>query len=251
MTHAVKVTETTIPLMPCRSLDDLLPFYQTLGFETTFVQTSPYLYASVQRGGIELHFSDFRGFSQKTGFASCLVMVAEIAPYHWTFSDALRTKYGRVPTGGLPRISRLREGLDRFGLFDPAGNWLIFLQSPEQGDEEWQVGQVSEEQSALQTAIDMATLFRDYKGNDDVVAAKILDVALAREKSASPIDRALALAARAEIAVALGDTERLNVLRTDIYHLPLSEEERERHRPEFEAADELERWINAPTGAAG
>lgn len=33
--------ETTIPLLPCRSLDDVAPFYQALGFEITYRQERP------------------------------------------------------------------------------------------------------------------------------------------------------------------------------------------------------------------
>jgi hypothetical protein len=33
--------ETTIPLFPCVSLDEMLDFYQTLGFEVAFQQKEP------------------------------------------------------------------------------------------------------------------------------------------------------------------------------------------------------------------
>jgi len=180
---------------------------------------------------------------------ACLVMVSRIEPHHRAFSEGLRARYGRVPTAGLPRITRLRAGLDLFGLFDPAGNWLIFLQPPEEGDGAW-VTDYPAGQSALRTALDMAALFRDYKGNDDSVAAKILDVALARDGKAAaaapPLDRALVLAARAEIAVALGEAERANALRAELCSVRLSDAEREECRIELEAADELERWAVGP-----
>ena len=50
---------------------------------------------------------------------------------------------------------------------------------------------------------------------DDAGAAKVLDVALARKDPAPPAERARALATRAELAVALGDTERLRALRAE------------------------------------
>jgi hypothetical protein len=45
-----------IPLLPCRSIDDQIDFYESLGFEVTYRQTAPNVYAAVQRGAIELHF---------------------------------------------------------------------------------------------------------------------------------------------------------------------------------------------------
>jgi hypothetical protein len=33
--------ETTIPLFPCTALDEMLEFYQTLGFEVTYRQNEP------------------------------------------------------------------------------------------------------------------------------------------------------------------------------------------------------------------
>lgn len=66
---------------------------------------------------------------------------------------------------------------------------------------------------------------------------------LKRHKSAKPIERALALAARAEIAVAMGDDALAQMLRRELGEIALSAEERERYYAELHAADELERWI--------
>ncbi len=37
--------ETTIPMLPCRSIDEMLTFYVALGFEVTYHQTRPNTYA--------------------------------------------------------------------------------------------------------------------------------------------------------------------------------------------------------------
>ncbi|KFA89770.1 hypothetical protein [Archangium violaceum] len=56
-----------------------------------------------------------------------------------------------------------------------------------------------------------------------------------------PLERARALAARAELAVALGDETRARSAREELQRIPLSEEERARFREELEAADALAR----------
>ena len=78
---------------------------------------------------------------------------------------------------------------------------------------------------------------------DDAAAAKVLDVALAKNLSADLIDRARALAIRAELAVAMGDAERAKAIRAELQQIPLSDEDRRRYREELEAADELRKWI--------
>jgi hypothetical protein len=49
--------ESTIPLLPCKSLEETLTFYRALSFEVTHEQTTPYLYGAVRRGEVDLHFA--------------------------------------------------------------------------------------------------------------------------------------------------------------------------------------------------
>jgi hypothetical protein len=46
--------ETAIPVLPCRRLDDVVPFYAALGFAVTFRQQRPNPYLRLNRGGIDL-----------------------------------------------------------------------------------------------------------------------------------------------------------------------------------------------------
>lgn len=232
--------ESTVPLFPCASLAETLDFYVTLGFEVTYQQEEPYLYAAVQYGGIRLHFAKMSVWQAKHGVS--LVFVPEVAPYHRTFADALRAKHGRVPTAGLPRLTRLRAGQPRFHVFDPSGNILLFITRDEpDGSYEWHEG----EQSRLASALENAVFLRDTYTNDKG-AAKVLDKALAQPEGGTPLERSRALAARAELAVAMGDSERLDALRLELASVPLTDEERGRYRDELEAADVLERWLTQP-----
>jgi hypothetical protein len=239
-----KNDETTTPLFPCVSLDEVLDFYRTLGFEVTYEQKDPYEYGAVRRGGIELHFHGRKQVNPEKSFSTCLVSVPKVEPYHRAFADALRARYGRVPTAGLPRITRLRKGQTRFTTFDPSGNKLLFIDRDEPDmDYSW----YQTKRSRLASAIEMAAFLRDTY-YEDAAAAKVLDKALAKNDPAdTAIDRARALAARAELAVAMGDAEGAQAARAALQTIQPSDEDRERFRDELQAAEELERWLTRRT----
>jgi len=238
-----ETSESTIPLFPCKSLQETLDFYQTLGFEVDYQQDDPYLYAAVHRGGVQLHFSKLATWHTRNSV--CLIFVSDVALYHRTFADALRVKYGRVPTADLPRITRLRPGQTRFHIFDPSENILLFINRDEpEMDYSW----YEREQSRLASAIENAAFLRDTYVNDKA-AAQVLDKALAHKETADhPLERARALAARAELAVAMGDAERARAVRAELQQIVLSDAERAQFRHELQAADNLEQWLTQPEG---
>lgn len=87
---------TAIPLLPCRKLDDVLPFYESLGFELTTRQERPNPYAANSVG-------------------ICLFIVDEVEELHAAFK--------RIGTwASNARITRMKPGQSRFTVFDPAGN---------------------------------------------------------------------------------------------------------------------------------
>lgn len=233
-----------MPVLPCRSLEETLTFYRALGFAVTYEQTSPYEWGAVQWRGIELDFYGYgRGFNAEKNICSCIIMAPDVIGPYQAFVEGLRQAYGRLPTAGLPRITRLRPGQTRFGLFDPAGNSILLIawdEPPYNYDDE-----PAPVQSRLAQALATAVWLRDLKGFDDIGAARVLDKALARNEAAPALDLARALAARAELAVALGETELARTLRAELQQAPLTAEERECFRDELQAADELERLILA------
>jgi catechol 2,3-dioxygenase-like lactoylglutathione lyase family enzyme len=236
--------ETIIPLLPCKNFAETIEFYETLGFTVTHQQEEPYLYIAVTRGEIDLHFTGSLGvYGAKQPFGACLILVDGVSAYHCAFADGLRTKYGKVPTAELPRIARLRPGHTRFRLFDPNGNVLLFISRNEPAANYQEGG---ESQSPLAEALVNAEFLRDTYSNDKA-AARALDLALERNPSAAPIERARALAARAELAVAMGDEARAQALQRELERIPLSDEEREDFREELQAAAVLAQWLIAPT----
>lgn len=225
--------ETAIPCLPCISLTETLDFYQAIGFEVTYQQASPYVWAATKRGGFNLHFYGLKGLKPEECHSCCLVQVDDPEPLHKTFSEALRAKLGKLPVAGFPRITRFKPGQTRFTVVDPNGNSVVYLRRDEPEGKDQKL-------TGLAKALATATRLRDSK-NDDASAAKVLDVALARYQDAPPLDRARALAARAELAVALGEVELLRAVRAELQAIDLPDQDREKYRHELEAADALER----------
>jgi catechol 2,3-dioxygenase-like lactoylglutathione lyase family enzyme len=230
-------SETAIPMFPCASPDETLEFYQILGFEVTYRQTKPYIYLAVKRGGFDLHFYGRGKPGPQGGSATCLVMVDEVGPHHRAFAAALKEKFGRVPTAGLPRITRLREGQGRFTVVDPTGNSIIFIKRDEPKYEYFDKEKWAK-LSPMERALETAANFRDMRGKD-ASAAKALDLALAKNPDAAPIERARVLAARVELAEAMGDPERAKSARAELDRIALTDKERERYRDEFQAMEAM------------
>lgn len=225
-----------IPLLPCVSLEQVLPFWETLGYEVTLRQKSPSLYAVIKRGNYELHFYGLKGLDPQNAFSTCVVIVPDVERLHATFAKGLRAELGKVPNAGLPRITRMKPGQSRFTVVDPAGNSVIFVKrGPEDeaaAEEYKQAGQ-----TPLQKALSVAARLRDFK-NDDAAAAKTLDNALARHPEATPFDRARALAARVELAVVLGDRDKATALYAELQQITLSDAERESLTADLQVAAE-------------
>ncbi|MGK3993020.1 hypothetical protein [Sorangium sp. So ce1024] len=236
-----------IPVLPCVSMAETLAFYRALGFEVTHEQTTPNVYAATRRGDIHLHFMGMKKLDPKQAYTTCLALVPEVERLHEAFAEGLRREYGKVPVAGLPRISRMRKGQSRFTVVDVAGNSVIFIRkdAPDDDDDQRADGSRSDadpgpRDSHLGKALRTAARLRDFR-NDDAAAAKVLDLALARDAPAAPLERARALAARLEIAVALGEAERASALRAALDEAPLSGEERAQLQPALDAVDALER----------
>lgn len=226
----------SIPSLPCISLEETLPFWQALGFQVTYQQKSPSLYAVVRRGNYELHFYGLKGLDPQTAFSTCVVIVPDVERLHATFAQGLCAALGKLPTAGIPRITRMKPGQTRFTVVDPAGNSVIFVKrGPEDeaaAEEYKQAGQ-----TPLQKALNVAVRLRDFK-NDDAAAAKTLDNALARYPDAAPADRARALAARVELAVVLGDADQAQALFEKLGQVALTAEERAKLQGELQVAAE-------------
>lgn len=233
--------ETTIPMLPCVSVDDTLKFYQGLGFKAIWQQTKPYVYLALRWSGFELHFrKPPKGMdpSEEDGGA-CLIMVDAVAPYHAALTQAMRQTYGKVLATGRPRITRYRSGASRFTLFDPSGNSIIFIQRDEPVELEYGG---SKKLEGLARALDNARIFREFK-NDDRAAFRALNSALRKYDDQAPaLDRALALAALIELATALSEGDKIEAWVEQLRTIQLTEPERQRVQGELRTAANLGLW---------
>lgn len=201
--------ERTIPILSCRHLDDIVPFYEALGFTVTYRQTRPNPYLSLQRGGIELHFAGIPGFDPETSLGNVIVLVPDIGVLYDEFAAGLRAAYGKLPLKGLPRITRPRrkQGMTGgFSVVDPGGNWLR-ITSPNQAEKDDQAETAGQLDRVLLNAA------RQGDSHDDVPAAiRVIEAGLIRHADAPPADRLPVLVYLAELQDRWGD--RIGALAT-------------------------------------
>ncbi|MFI7241016.1 bleomycin resistance protein [Streptomyces qinglanensis] len=197
--------ETTVPIMPCRTLQPVLDFYTSLGFEVTFEQRRPNPYAVVQRGGIHLHFFGMKDYEPTASYSTCCIRTDDVDALHETFRSGLRAAYGRVPVRGLPRIGPLKDtsyGVRQFLMTDPGGNCLRIAQ-PTGDDPRHRAAPPGTFPRALHHAALLADAKEDLTG-----AARIVDRALGlRDEQPAPAELFRLLVLRADLAERSGDPE--------------------------------------------
>ncbi|MFC8831129.1 bleomycin resistance protein [Streptomyces sp. NPDC057137] len=203
------MAEKTIPLLPCQTIQPVVDFYSALGFEITFIQKSPYAYAVVERGDVELQFFGMKKYEPTESFSGCYVLTDDVDGTHTAFRAGLKAAYGKVPTRGLPRIGPVKEmsyGVRQFLMTDPGGN-TIRIGQPNDAESDGHHQPPPKEPYAR--ALHLAVAFADSK-QDLGAAVKILDRAL-RDAEAS--DGSLRTEGASPTAVQL---YRLLVLRGDV-----------------------------------
>ncbi|MFE3250849.1 bleomycin resistance protein [Streptomyces sp. NPDC059209] len=218
------MTEKTIPLLPCQTIQPVVDFYSALGFEVTFLQKSPYAYAVVERGDVELQFFGMKKYDPTESFSGCYVLTDDVDGLHGAFRAGLKSAYGRIPTRGLPRIGPVKDmsyGVRQFLMTDPAGN-SIRIGQPNDAESDGHHQPAPKEPYAR--ALHLAVVFADSK-EDLGAAVKILDRALrnaaeadggageggdgSRKEGASPTAVQLyrLLVLRGDVAQRLNETE--------------------------------------------
>ncbi|MFD9421562.1 MULTISPECIES: VOC family protein [unclassified Streptomyces] len=221
------MTEKTIPLLPCRTqlIKPVVDFYTALGFDTTYLQTSPYTYAVVERGAVELQFYGMKEYDPAASHSGCYVLTEDVDGLHAAFRAGLKAAYGRIPTRGLPRIGPLKDmsyGVRQFLMTDPTGN-TVRIGQPMSDDPS--LRPVPKETFAR--ALHMADLFADSK-QDLPGAARIIDRVLnLTDERPTPVQRLRLLVLRGDIAQRLGDAEAARVLLEQAAAVELDDEERQ------------------------
>jgi hypothetical protein len=211
----------TVPMLPCGDVDEIIAFYQVLGFEEVYRQLRPNPYVIVRRGGIELHFFGLPDFKPEDSYGSCGVYV----PLFESFAAGMRAEFGKILVSGIPRMTRPRkrkndDRVSGFSVVDPGGNWIRIFndKKPDHGAEQPAASKVAQ-------ALESAVVLGDSKG-DPGQAAKILDATLARHGAQAPaVDRVEALVYRTELAVRLGDRQRAAAMLAEAGDVELTDDE--------------------------
>lgn len=172
-----------VPLLPCSSIDEMAEFGQLLGLRITYRQVRPNPYLALEDDdGLVVHYFGLDDVAPEDSYSSCVVVVDEIGPLFDRFAAGLRSRYGKLPMTGFPRITRPRrrknaDHLSGFSLIDPAGNWIrVFAARPAADDPEPM-------NDPLSRTLDNAVVLADSQG-DVAQARKILAGALARHGEA-------------------------------------------------------------------
>ncbi len=231
--------EVTVPLLPCASIDDIVAFYEVLGFRTTYEQRKPNPYVALRRADLHLHFFEIAGFDPEQSYGSCLVLTSDIGELHRAFAAGMRAAYGKVLVSGTPRMTRPRnrknnEGLGGFSVIDPGGNWIRVVQNAETTKEP-----APEPAGRLAKALANAIVLGDSKG-DARQAARILDSALARlQADDDPVAQVEVLVYRAELAMVLHDRETATEMLARVDRIALNADETGRAASALETAADL------------
>ncbi|SMC48018.1 VOC family protein [Kibdelosporangium aridum] len=215
--------EKTVPLLPCRSIDEMAEFYEMLGFTRIYYQVRPNPYVSMKREDLQLDFFGMPEFKPEDSYGTCVVIVPDTGELFQAFAEGMRAVHGKLLVSGIPRITRPRkrknvDNLSGFTVIDPGGNWIrIFADKAEP---------MEPVLSKLAKSLRSAVVMGDSHGSDEQ-AVRILDIALERDQAtAAPVDLVEALAYRAELAVRVDDEAGAREFLARAERVPLSDDER-------------------------
>ena len=126
-------------------------------------------------------------------------------------------------------------------VYDPFGNMLVYM------DKHYAPPLYLEAKDRTEEILNQAGFLRDIYANDRAAAAT-LDRALDETKDESGIGRARLLAARAEIAVAMGDRELASKLEDRVARIHLPEADLRSYEEELRAPRHLRNWAGIEPG---
>lgn len=228
--------ERLIPILPCRSLDDVAGFYAALGFAVTYRQERPNPYLCLTRGTLDLHFFALDTFDPAQSMGSAILLTADPGALFDEFAAGLRAAYGRLPLTGLPRITRPRRKqgtASGFSVVDPGGNWLRVA-----AEREEPASTDTPAAGRLERVLRSAARQGDARG-DVAAAIGVLEAGLVRYADAPPAERVGALAYLAELQSRLPDVAAARATLDRLAALPLTAAEREQFSGEQDAAAEV------------
>ncbi|SNY88636.1 hypothetical protein SAMN04244553_5616 [Nocardia amikacinitolerans] len=234
--------EITVPLLPCRSIDEIVDFYTMLGFTRTYYQVRPNPYVSLKREDLQLDFFGMPDFEPEDSYGTCVVLVPDTGELFDAFAAGMRKAHGRLLVSGIPRMTRPRkrknaENRSGFTVIDPGGNWIrIMSAAPRPAGNDPAAGK-------LTTTLNGAVVMGDSHGKHQR-AAQILDAALERDRDTATLtELAQALAYRAELALRAEDPTAARDALTRARALPFSESEHTELAETLAALEDIEAML--------
>lgn len=233
-------TGTAIPIFPCTSIDEQLDFYQALGFEVTYRQAKPNVYACVRHPIVELHFFVLKQLNPSDSYSMCYVSVPDVDAVYNQFYENWKRAYRKIPSKGFPRMTKVNNLAEdrRFNLIDPAGNRLLIGQKhppvEPAGSTPSNKAQRSNYENAFETAYRLA-----YAKDEPASAARVLDLALSKGEDAGAVLRFKAYVLRADIAFGMDELDLAARYIREADQVTLSDLELESVREAAERRNEL------------
>jgi catechol 2,3-dioxygenase-like lactoylglutathione lyase family enzyme len=228
--------ERMFPCLPCPDIDQAISFYEALGFRRTYRQLKPNPYAVVALEDMAVHLFGMENFNPADSYATAIVLVPDPDALYQKFAAGLRAAYGKLPSAGIPRMTRPRKkyGTVRgFSVIDVGGNWLRISKL---GDTEAQ--DAEEKKDGLTGIIEVAARLGDARG-DDAKALQTLENGLKRFADAPQLVIARVLLYRAELAVRLNNHALAQSSLGRVQEMALSDDERSAIADELAHVEEL------------
>jgi hypothetical protein len=234
-----------VPILPCKSLDELLNFYKQLGFEVVYHQKSPNPYAVVEKDWIRLDFYGIKHHDPKKCYHTCYILADEADALYEQFSNALRKQSGKLPTRGLPRISEIRDkssGVREFMFSDVAGNCIRIGRKIDSTEAPEYPAEIMAANKRLSLVLDFAYRSEDEPDEYEKVAA-LLDKAIEREKGFPCINLYKAMTLRADIAIQQENVMLAQQLLNEVKTSRLITDNKEKYKAELQRVADLEQKI--------
>ena len=239
------MNERAIPILPCRRLDDVAPFYEVLGFQVTYRQERPNPYICFKRGGIDLHFFGLESFEPENSMGSVILLVPDTGLLFDEFATGLRAAYGKLPISGIPRITRPRrkQGTTAgFSVVDPGGNWLRVSALGDSEDAADAPGSASAPAGRLDRVLLNAARQGDARGSE-ATAISVIEAGLQRHPEATDAEKLPLLVYLAELHERTGTHALARSVLDSVGALELDPEARQALASELADADELRRGL--------
>lgn len=227
----------TIPIFPCKSLEEVVVFYEALGFDVTYIQSVPYGYAAVKHRIGEVNFTRQKNYEKEKSINGAYILVEDVESVYSEFISNLKKVYGKVFRSGEPRITKVSTNKEdiRFNLVDPAGNYLIIGQKKEREDrgKSYSAG-TSTIEKRFYSAYTLAHSKNDYR-----TAYKIIEGLTGKKEEMSQIFYAKLLILKLEIEFHLERGKEMNETLAEITTINLNRSVFERLLEEKQRLQEL------------